>query len=292
MTDTPPATRRLSGQSRRLVGLLAVAVAVGLVAVDLDREGALEAAAAGVPDAVAAEPAAPAPALRGAPDAPLSGIGTDPTTGAGTATGAERPATAVPAPRVHVVADGETAGEIAERHGIPTSRLVRANGHVAPASLRPGDHLVLPDPDLPRARTPGEAMAARPELDALIDEIAGDYGWDPDTVKAVAWVESRWDQHVVSDRSAIGVMQVQPATGELMAEQIGRPINLYDVRDNVEAGVAYLTHLEGRWGGNLRALLAAYHQGPRAVRERGIYRVSDVYVDRILRHREAFAAGP
>ncbi len=104
-------------------------------------------------------------------------------------------------------------------------------------------------------------------------------------------MESRWDQHVVSSRQAIGAMQVQPSTGARMASVLDRPIDVHVLRDNVEAGVGYLDLLHQRYGDDTRALLAAYHQGPRSVRERGIFRISERYVDDILRHRDTFAAG-
>jgi soluble lytic murein transglycosylase-like protein len=84
---------------------------------------------------------------------------------------------------------------------------------------------------------------------------------------------------------------VQPATGELMAERIGRPLDLHDLRDNIEAGIAYLDFLHGRYGSDTRALLAAYHQGPQSLRDHGIYRVSDRYADQILELREVFRSG-
>jgi soluble lytic murein transglycosylase-like protein len=184
-----------------------------------------------------------------------------------------------------------TPSGIAERHGVTTRSLTRANAHTESRNLQPGARLAVPDPDAARPLTPAEAAGADLEVAALMTAAAWRHGWDPALVQAVAWVESRWDQHVVSDRGAIGVMQVQPATGDVIARRLGRPIDLHRAEDNVEAGVAYLALLRERHGDDLRALLAAYHQGPRAVRERGIYGVSHAYVDDILRAREIFSAG-
>lgn len=192
-------------------------------------------------------------------------------------------------PATHVVQPGETAGEIAEQYGVPASALVRANAHTRPETLQPGDLLVVPEPQGLQPLTPAEAAAADLEVEQVLDETARRYGWNPATVKAIAWYESRWNQRLVSDQEAIGVMQVQPGTGELMARVVGRPLDLHDLRDNVEAGVAYLDQLHDRYGGDLRVVIAAYHQGPEALRSRGIYRVSDVYTDEVLRLRAIFA---
>jgi LysM repeat protein len=286
MSDpTPP----ISSAGRRLVGTLGIVVAVALVAVETS-------------------PADGASGLRGMGVAPPSSLygpvgGEDPHAADDAEDGTavpgvdpEQPAVEPVPPgaqrRVHVVAPGDTVGAVAEQHGIGPRALARANGHVSPDALRPGDELVLPHPAAPRHRLPEQAAEVDPELDRLLTETARAYGWNPSLVKAVAWVESRWDQHVVSTEQAIGVMQVQPDTADVVARRLGRPIDLHDRRDNVEAGVAYLDLLHERYGSDTRALLAAYHQGPRAVRERGIYPISHRYADRILHLRDtAFAGG-
>jgi soluble lytic murein transglycosylase-like protein len=310
--------------ARRVVGVLALAVALALLAVESgavagSAGGRGEATAAGVAGtapagprsgaatgeaetgeaatggAAAGESTAGEPAAGGAPAgdadpraAEDAGAGGPADPAAPTPAAARTP---TPPVRAHVVAPGDTVGTIAERHGVGSRELARANRHVGADALQPGMRLAVPDPAAPRYATPEEAMAAGADLERLLDEVARAYGWNPATVKAVAWVESRWDQHVISHRGAIGVMQVLPATGELMAEEVGRPLDLHDLRDNVEAGVAYLDHLHGRYGSDTRALLAAYHQGPGALRDHGIYRVSDRYADRILALREVFRAG-
>jgi LysM repeat protein len=203
--------------------------------------------------------------------------------------GVEQAETRAEVPATHVVQPGETAGGIADHYGVATKALVRANRHARPDVLRPGDLLVVPDPHADQPRTPQEALTADLEVEQVLEETARRYGWNPATVKAIAWYESRWNQRVVSDKEAIGVMQVQPTTGELMERLLDRPLDLYDLRDNVEAGVAYLDRLHRHHGGNLRAIIAAYHQGPEALRTRGIYRVSDAYTDEVLRLRTVFA---
>lgn len=320
-TTTAPITTRTTELGRRLVGFLALLVVVALVAVDAragaetldgsetsggrggslpsvpaaDHEGSQHAAYADLP---AVEPAAGDQATGGEASGGEASVGEasgGETSGGEASVGqdAQEPAAAHPADglRVHVVAPGETPSEIAASHGVSTASLTLANAHVEARRLQPGDTLVVPDPTVPRPLTPRDAPTERPRLQGLLVDIARAYGWNPATVQAVAWVESRWNQHVVSHRGAIGVMQVQPATGSLVSKRIGRELDLHDIEDNVEAGVAYLDLLHERYGSDTRALLAAYHQGPRAVRERGIYRVSHRYADRILHLRDVFPAG-
>jgi soluble lytic murein transglycosylase-like protein len=76
-------------------------------------------------------------------------------------------------------------------------------------------------------------------------------------------------------------MQVQPATWSYTEHLLGRDV--HDTTDgNIRVGIAYLRHLLDEFGGNLRLALAAYHQGPRAVRVHGVYPSSERYVANVL----------
>lgn len=210
----------------------------------------------------------------------------------GAAVGRALPAVATqPAvlPSRHRVQPSETLSAIAQRYGLDTAQLRRSNAIADPRALMPGQVLVLPDPDAPRPLTPAAATGAGLPVESVLDEVAREFGWRPATVKAVAWVESRWDQQVVSPRGAIGVMQVRPATGARVGAHLGRDLDLYDLRDNVTAGVAYLDLLLDRYDGDVYATLAAYHQGPTSLRDTGVLGVSERYVTQVLALRERFA---
>jgi soluble lytic murein transglycosylase len=79
-------------------------------------------------------------------------------------------------------------------------------------------------------------------------------------------VESRYDVFAVSEKNAMGLMQILPTTGEWLATEIGVPWNgpqtLFDPIANVRLGVAYLSRLLERYDGDLAAALAAYNWGP------------------------------
>jgi peptidoglycan hydrolase-like protein with peptidoglycan-binding domain len=97
------------------------------------------------------------------------------------------------------------------------------------------------------------------------------YGVSPSLVRALAWMESGHQNHVVSSTGAWGVMQVMPATWRfvetvLLGRRVPRTAN-----GNVRVGVAYLHHLLRTFRGNTRLALGAYHQGPAAVRRHGLY---------------------
>lgn len=107
------------------------------------------------------------------------------------------------------------------------------------------------------------------ELDALAEQIVREsrrYAIDPSLVLAVMHVESRYDTYAVSDRAAMGLMQILPSTGAWLAPQVGvawrGPQTLFDPIANVRIGVAYLRQLTDRYDGDLHAALAAYNWGP------------------------------
>jgi len=125
---------------------------------------------------------------------------------------------------------------------------------------------------------PAYPLKLHPTLDAYVTEAANKYGVDPILVRAVAWQESRFRNSAVSPKGAIGVMQLMPGTASWLG------VNPHDPRDNIFGGVAYLSRLLDRFGGDVRLALAAYNAGPEAVtRHRGIppYRETQNYVKAI-----------
>jgi soluble lytic murein transglycosylase-like protein len=122
----------------------------------------------------------------------------------------------------------------------------------------------------------------RDAVRASLDRWSAHWGVDPKLSRAVAWMESGFQQDVVSHAGAIGVMQLLPGTWEWLDALIGtRTPRTYD--GNVQAGVRYLRWLLEEFDGNVRLALAGYYQGARAVRERGLYEDTKQYVTVILR---------
>jgi soluble lytic murein transglycosylase len=116
---------------------------------------------------------------------------------------------------------------------------------------------------------PGEARARRlaaelvpvpeAEIDALIERWATARALDTMLVQAVVQVESGYNVRALSNRGAMGLMQLMPDT----ARELG-VTDPYDPEQNVRAGTAYLRRMFDRFG-NLEWALAAYNAGPEAV---------------------------
>jgi soluble lytic murein transglycosylase-like protein len=146
----------------------------------------------------------------------------------------------------------------------------------------PNQRLVLPrGARLGRVAVAG-APASRDAIRASIDRWAGFYGVDPQLARALAWMESGFQQDVVSSVGAIGVMQLLPETWEFVDTVLlgFRTPRTYD--GNVRAGMRYLRWQLDEFGGNVRLALAGWYQGARAVRQRGLYRETKQFVRVVL----------
>ena len=112
----------------------------------------------------------------------------------------------------------------------------------------------------------------------LIAAAAETHGVDPLLVQALIQVESHSKPRAKSNKGAMGLMQLMPATAREYKVR-----NAYDPKSNIDAGVRKLKSLIDKWG--LDLALAAYNAGEGAVaRFNGIppYRETQNYVSRIL----------
>jgi N-acetylmuramoyl-L-alanine amidase len=180
----------------------------------------------------------------------------------------------------YVVRTGDNLTAIAERHGTSVQALAKQNGIDPRRFLLIGTRLRVPA--APTGGTAGGA-ASKDVIRAAIDRWSAHYGVDPQLARALAWQESGFQNDVVSSAGARGVMQLLPVTmdfveGVLLMQQI----NGATVDGNVQMGVRLLAHLLREWNGDLRLALAAWYQGSKAVRERGVYAVSEAFVANVL----------
>lgn len=126
-----------------------------------------------------------------------------------------------------------------------------------------------------------ERSEPSPEIEKLIREISESHGVDPDLVRAVVKAESNFNPRAVSQKGALGLMQLIPET----AKRFG-VTNVWDPKQNIEGGVKFLKFLMGMFPENLPHILAAYNAGENAVvKHRGIppYRETQEYVRKITR---------
>lgn len=208
-------------------------------------------------------------------------------------------APAAPAPAVaqtHVIQRGETLIGIARRYGVSVADIAAANGIADASRIFGGQPITIPagsasapvdtSPAAPASAVPASMQSLMFQRDAvrqMIVEEAATFGVPAAFALAVAWQESGWQQSVVSHAGAVGIMQLMPATAAWVGEaMLGTPVDMYDARQNVRAGVRLLAHYLGRYGGSHELALAAYYQGQRALDLHGIYAVSRPYIASVL----------
>jgi soluble lytic murein transglycosylase-like protein len=146
-----------------------------------------------------------------------------------------------------------------------------------------GQVLLIPVVESPLVRP------VNPQLEAIFDEVAAEEGIDPGLLKAVAYLESGWQQGVVSHQGAVGVMQILPSTGVWLEDEIfGFDLNIEaSPTDNVRAGARYLRILMDITGDQDQAI-AAYYQGYGTLSLGVIYEDTVQYVAAVKATRDRF----
>lgn len=139
---------------------------------------------------------------------------------------------------------------------------------------------------------PRPSKPAPKEVNDIVELTAGKYAVDPLLVHSVIAVESNYDPLAQSPKGAQGLMQLIPSTARRFGAQ-----NSFDTRENIEAGVRYLKHLQGLYKDDLSLALAAYNAGEGAVAKynNGIppYRETVEYVRKVgQRYEEAKRSKP
>ncbi|MCA9575768.1 MAG: transglycosylase SLT domain-containing protein [Polyangiales bacterium] len=154
-------------------------------------------------------------------------------------------------------------------------------------------------------------VGARPRAHAhLVEEAALRHGLDPNLLFAIMRVESVYQQGIISYAGAIGLAQIMPRTGRLIAEARGMTDfdtgDLVDPAVNLDFAAWYLASLIERFDGHLPLAIASYNGGPHNVRrwlrahgpgqpidaflEFIPFEQTHRYVRRVLTHYQAYRA--
>jgi Transglycosylase SLT domain/Domain of unknown function (DUF4124) len=107
---------------------------------------------------------------------------------------------------------------------------------------------------------------------------------------AVMAVESNFDHQALSEKGAMGLMQLMPGTAKDMYVS-----DAWDPAQNIEGGARYLRVLANQYGGDMVKTLAAYNAGPDAVRRAGggVPPIPETqeYVRKVVALYQAYKAG-
>lgn len=122
----------------------------------------------------------------------------------------------------------------------------------------------------------------------FVEAAATRHGLDPNLLFAVMRVESIYNPRIVSYAGAIGLLQIMPRTGRLIAHSMGREDftvdDLLDPETNVELAAWYLASLIERFDGRLPLAIAAYNGGPHNVRRWLADHSPTLPVDALIEH--------
>ncbi len=122
---------------------------------------------------------------------------------------------------------------------------------------------------VPRVVTPADPAAETPPpaptgIDDAVARIAAQHSLNADLLHAVIKVESNYNPLAVSNKGALGMMQLIPAT----ARRFGVS-NVFNPVENIQGGARYLRYLLDLYNWDYPLALAAYNAGEAAVAKYG-----------------------
>ena len=138
-------------------------------------------------------------------------------------------------------------------------------------------------------RATAQPVAAGPYGEFIL-AAANRYHVDADLINSVIAAESNFNPRAISRRNARGLMQLIPGTAARLGVR-----NIFDPRENIEAGTRYLGELLLRYHNDLTLTLAAYNAGPERVQKHnGVppYAETISYVRRVKHTYEQRKAAP
>jgi soluble lytic murein transglycosylase len=158
-------------------------------------------------------------------------------------------------------------------------RAIELMKHSAP------NYFALDIPDLPRAYW--EALFPKPYwMDLKKSSIAN--GLDPYLVASLIRQESEFNPNAVSRANAVGLMQLLPKTGKVVAKEAKlkrySASQLYTPAVNLQLGTRYFRGMVDKFGGSFEYALAAYNAGSDRVDDwlsQGKYRDPQEFVESI-----------
>jgi soluble lytic murein transglycosylase-like protein len=124
------------------------------------------------------------------------------------------------------------------------------------------------------------ALRAPPHIERLVQQLAPQFQVNPRLALTIIAVESNFDSAALSNKNAMGLMQLIPDTARRFGVR-----NAFDPQQNIRGGMAYLRWLLAYYQGDVRLVAAAYNAGEGAVdRHRGVppFAETQEYVKRVV----------
>lgn len=133
------------------------------------------------------------------------------------------------------------------------------------------------------------SQAGKNRFTPFVEEAARTYQVDAALLHAVISAESGYNPAAVSNKGAVGLMQLMPET----ARRYG-VANSLDPEQNIRGGTKYLSDLLRMFNNNLELAVAAYNAGENAVIRHGYnippYQETLAYVPKVLKLQKKYRA--
>ena len=147
-----------------------------------------------------------------------------------------------------------------------------------------------PEMQVEEAQAPPCDPLADEAMAPLIDGAAKAQNVEANLLRAVIEQESAFRPCAISPKGAQGLMQLMPDTAAQLAVH-----DVFDPKENIEAGAKYLKQLIDKYKGDLKLALGAYNSGPATIDQAG--GIPDIpetrdYVDSILKKIAKLPAPP
>jgi len=124
-------------------------------------------------------------------------------------------------------------------------------------------------------------IAEQERYSSFINAAAKRYNLTPELIQAIIKIESSFNPFAISERGAMGLMQLMPETAKEM--NVEYP---FEAEENIMGGSRYLRKLHDLFAGDLQLVLAAYNAGPNRILENNhrIPRIPETeeYVKKVL----------
>jgi N-acetylmuramoyl-L-alanine amidase len=225
----------------------------------------------------------------------------------------------------YVVRAGDSVTALAARFGLSPATLASANHLADPDQIFVGQSLVIPSAGsssvsvraaavavavpapsgplapvyAPRAGSPHFpsqllAHSSRLALRPAFRHWARVYGVPTGLLEALTWMESGWQENVVSSTGAVGIGQLEPSTVQFVSFQLfglSKALNPRSSDANIRMSAAFLAYILRQAHGSVANALGGYYQGLSSVLSAGPYSSTRHYVLVIGELWAAFRSG-
>jgi len=209
----------------------------------------------------------------------------------------------------YVVQRGDTLSALAARLGVSVDALAAANGLSPSGLLISGTTLhsiggsgssesaspgttEMASTSAPDSSSSAGGAQPTPQMVSSSDvgAIASSEGVPASLAEAIGYQESGFNNGMVSNTGAVGVMQIMPSTWNWIGQHLAGPppLSQTSASDNIRAGTLLLHSLLADTGGDEAMAVAGYYQGLQSVRAHGLYPDTQAYVNNVMALRQRF----